>query len=158
MQEKCRKHARTLEVHSSLHVQCIPQCIGRCFFSQEKNSGRGPFSAFYILKCRNNGFWQTVALCGSGSIISAFHSVYCRQDGNFYCPECCRTVAGIVANFLQIGLRFSCILFQHEFPEIPFLCILIFGVHFFSSIFPFLIQHFLLFSRKRQQPDHTNIV
>ena len=89
--------------------------------------------------------------------------------------------------FLQLGLHFSCIFLHFNFSYkngfafsciflhfnfsyknglaffalfLQFFCSLIFGGPFFSCIFfaSFSKISFLLFSRKRQQPDHTTLL
>ena len=72
---------------------------------------------------------------GSGSIVSAFHSVECRKNGNFYCPECCRKNTGIVANFLHFFCKLVRI-FLHYF------CILILALKMDLHLFA-LFLHFL---------------
>ena len=76
---------------------------------------------------------HSVALWGSGSIISAFHNVKCRKNGNFYCPECCRTTTGIVANFLHFFYKLVCIFLHFNFSYKN-------GFAFFCIIFAFLLH------------------
>ena len=95
------------------------------FFSEEEFGFRVHF--FCILHYETQKSWvlanssHSVALWGSDSIISAFHSAKCRKNGNFYCPECCRTNTRIVANFLHFFANWFAF-FLHVF------CILILAI------------------------------